>query len=121
MHTESWRLLLNAPLSGSSYGFAAAGTVVQSHDGIISTAHFVVFCFLAGTVLKMPRVASVERWKEVRKRSQRIGMRAGSERRTSSGVTSRCEDTSPAEAESHTEKCVWRNNPPGRNSLLKER
>lgn len=69
----------------------------------------------------MIRVTSVERRKEVRKINQRTGMRAGSEHRTSSGITSRCEDTSPTEAEGHTGKCVWRNSPPGRNTLLKER
>lgn len=97
------------------------GLLFKAMTGSFLLHTFVSFYFLAGTVLKMLRVASVERRKEVRKRSQRIGMRAGSERRTSSGVTSRCEDTSPAEAESHTEKCVWRNNPPCRNSLLKEK
>lgn len=89
------------------------GLLFKAMTGSFLLHILLFFYFLAGTVLKMLRVASVERWKEVRKRSQRIGMRAGSERRTSSGVTSRCEDTSPAEAESHTEKCVWRNNPPG--------
>lgn len=46
------------------------GLLFKAMTGSFLLHTFVSFYFLAGTVLKMLRVASVERRKEVRKRSQ---------------------------------------------------
>lgn len=46
IHTQSWSLPLNA--RRRQLWLAAAGTVVQSHEGIIPSAYFVIFFSLLG-------------------------------------------------------------------------